>query len=110
MIDPDAIIFYSMAVIITICIFRIVFINIKVGRYIKKYHHDVWEGNIWFSFYGGSGAVGSNIFQIIEKIGINDHKIDDYKKEWEKALKQFFLAILLAAILVFCYLVFYKNN
>jgi len=108
--NTDAILFYSIVVMITTFCFRLVFINIKVRRYIKKYHHDVWEGNIWFSFYGGSGAVGPNIFQVIERIGLNDPKIEDYKKEWEKVLKQLLLVVLLAAILAFCYLAFYKNN
>ena len=109
MINTDAIVFYSVAVIIVIFFFRPVLINIKVGRYVKKYHHDLWGKNIHL-FFGGSGGRGANIFQVIKSVGIDDTKIEAYKKDWEKALKRFFLATLLIIIFVICYIIFYQHN
>lgn len=106
--NTDAILFYSIAVILTIFFLNIVFINIKVRKYVKKYHRDFWEKNIHLFFGGGRG--GPNIFQVIERIGIKDSKIDDYKKEWKKALKQLFIIVLLVIIFSVSYIALHKMN
>jgi hypothetical protein len=106
MINTDAIVFYSFAVIIITLSFRPIFITSKVLRYVKKYHRDSWEENIHLFWNIGR----ANIFQVIKRIGLNDPKINDYKKEWDKAIKQLPFAALLVTILSFCYLAFYKHN
>jgi hypothetical protein len=99
--DTDAMLFYSVVAIITTFFLRVVFINIKVRRYIRKYHRNFWEENIHL-FFGG-GKAGPNIFQITKSI--DDPKIKYYKKKWNNALKQLFLVVLLVTILIVCHII-----
>ena len=94
--DIGEIFFYSIVATIIIFFFRIVFINIKIRRYIKKYHRDFWDNNIHLFWGGGKG--GPNIFQLVKRL--NDPKIGEYKREWDKALKQLFLVTVIIILLV----------
>ncbi len=104
MIDIDAILFYFVTVIIIIFFLRIVLINFKVIRYVKKNHRDFWEKNLHLFLGGGIG--GPNVFQLIKSL--DDPEIRNYKNKWNRALKQFFLIILLIIILIVVYIYFEK--
>jgi len=95
--DKGAILFFFLAGIITIFSLRPILINIKVGRYLKKYHHIFWEEYIRTP----SGIFGMTPFQAIDSLGgLDDPKIENYKKEWDKAVKQLFLLFLALIIII----------
>jgi len=98
-----AIFFFFLAVIIIIFSFRPVLISIKVGRYLKKYHRVFWNE---YHRVGVGGVFGPTPFEAIKRLGgLDDPKIETYKKEWDKAVKQLFL-FFLALIIVFFFFFF----
>lgn len=106
--NMDAIVFYSTAVIIIVFFFRVMLINIKVTRYVKKCHPNVWDDYKRLGSGGLFGA-GSNPFQVINSLGLDDPKIEQYKIAWDKALKQLLFAVLLIIIFSFCYIAFLRD-
>lgn len=75
-----------------------VLINFKVAKYLKNYHHDFW---IKYTHMGVGSIFGPTPFQAIKRLGgLDDPKIAAYEKEWNKAMRQFFL-LFLALIIIF---------
>jgi hypothetical protein len=110
MIDPDAIIAYSFAVIIITFFFRPILITRKVVRYVKKYHNNFYEEHNHL-FYGAGFGRAENVFHVIKRFGLDDPKIEAYKKEWDKAVKQFclfFIAMIIIVGVFCCIAVIYK--
>jgi hypothetical protein len=104
--DIGAILFFFIAGIIAIFSLRPILINIKVGRYLKKYHHAFWAKYIRTP----SGIFGMTPFQAIKSLGgLDDPKIAGYEKEWNKAMRQFFLLFLALIIisLLFFFIAFF---
>jgi hypothetical protein len=103
MMDMDAIVFYSFEVIVIVFVIRLFVIRIKVNNYVRKYHKKYWEDNFHLFFWGGSRIS-------IEKLteGLDDPKIENYKKEYAKAIKHLLFFVLLFVAFIICYIIFVK--
>jgi hypothetical protein len=101
--NTDAIVFYSIEVIVITFVIRLFVVRIKVNNYVRKYHKKYWEDNIHLFLWGGSRIS-------IEKLtkGLDDLEIENYKKEYIKAIKQLLFAVLLIIIFSICYIIFVK--
>lgn len=99
-IDKGAIVAYLFAAITIILFLRLLSIRIRVIRYIKKYHRDYWENNIHL-FLTGSRA---SISQLTK--GLHDPKIEDFKKEDIRSLKQLLVSVLVMSFLLVVFIYF----
>ena len=86
---------YSAVFVIVVFFSRLVLNRHRALRYVKTYHRDYWEANI-NKFRFSSHA---NISQLTE--GLDDPKIEDFKKGELRALKQLLLAVVLIFLLFF---------
>ena len=87
--NRDALIAYLLAFIIIALSFRLVLIGIRLALYIKKYHPEHWQNNFFLFFPGGR----SSISQLAK--GLDDPKIQEFKRKEMAALKQLILAVVI---------------
>lgn len=81
------VVFFVLAAIAIIPLLRLILIDMRTRRHIKKYHRQFWDEHI--GMFVGGGKVGPSVFQIAK--GLNDPSIAILHEEWKKALKQLLL-------------------
>lgn len=92
--DKLEILLFIIIAILVIFLLRLPVIDLKVRRYVKKYHRDYWEANISSFLVGGRISV----FQIVEKL--HDPKISEYRKNFDSALKHLIIAVVCMFMLI----------
>lgn len=106
MMDTELVLFLSLSLIIIICFFRILLINLQVRTYIKKYYPEFWEANIYL--LSGGGKIGPNIFQLVKEL--KDPKIEVYMYKWKKSLWQLFVMVCVMILIIAGYIYCFKLN
>jgi hypothetical protein len=101
-IDRGTVAAYSFVFITIIFFVRFALVIIKLSLYIRKHNREYWDNNFFLFFPGGR----SSISQLTK--GLNDPRIEEFKKKEQRALKQLifvvvgmFLLFILLAVLKF---------
>lgn len=99
--DIGKLIFISIAIVWSVCFFRIPFISWKAINHVKKKYPREWEnelqGKIGTSIFGGK-----TVFQFFEKL--DDPVIDSYKRKWDAAFRQLLLSVFLSFFIIAAYI------
>ncbi len=99
--DFGKLIFLAIVFIWIYFFLRVPLVTWRTTQYVKKKYQKQWEEQFQLQI-GPSLYGGSTVFQHFSKL--KDPKIADYKKQWEKSVKQLFIAILLSLILVLLFI------
>jgi len=88
----DELFFYGLGVVWFIFFFRIVWINSKIIRRIKKLYPEFWEENM-LHVYASPQLLIPELLKEVE-----DPVMRHYREQWDKALKQFVIAAFITII------------
>lgn len=99
--DLNQILFLSIVVIFGLLASRIVLVDIKFRKFIKKNYPDFWDENIHL-FIGGGSSGGTSITELSKRFDerFDDNRIKGYQREWKKALKQFVWSVVFLSIVI----------
>lgn len=97
-ININSLLFFLITATLVICFARLILIDLRVRKYVKHNYHEYWEEKIDFFLFGGRAS----IFQITNNL--NDPKIEKYKQQFIKALKQLIIITLIITTIVVIYI------
>lgn len=102
----EKIIFFSIAVTWGVLFLRIPLISWETIKFVKRKYPREWKNEFQHQI-GTSIFGGRTVFQFLSKL--DDPAIDNLKKRWEAALRQFLLVVLFSFILLVAYIFVMKN-
>lgn len=102
----EQVIFVSIAVVWSVCFLRIPLISWKAIKFVKRKYPREWDNELQHQI-GTSIFGGRTVFQFLSKL--DDPAINNLKKKWDAALRQFLFLVLLSFILVVAYIFITKN-
>jgi hypothetical protein len=100
------VIFLSIAVAWGVFFLRIPLISWETIKFVKRKYPREWENEFQYQI-GTSIFGGRTVFQFLSKL--DDPAIDNLKKRWNAALRQFLLIVLFSFILVVAYIFVMEN-
>lgn len=99
-LSRDAIFFHMIQCLWVFFFLRIVLINHRAIRFIKRNYPKEWEDN--FHLFGTSPYGGNTIFDAFSEI--NDLEFKKFKQAYAAAIRQLFIVVLLSVVLIMLYI------
>jgi len=101
MMDVGGVLFYGVGIVWFIFFLRIVWVNLKIRKRIKKLYPKFWEENMLVLF-AGFGFAKDLIPKLLKEV--EDPIMRHYKEQWDSAFKQMIIAIFITIVMFIGYI------